>query len=108
MFVQRVTRAIISAAVVICMTIAFTGVVPRALAQAGQVDLNAADAMRQTLQQQVGKRVKLKLSSGQDLEGQLAKVGTQAVALTELTGVEFFDATVRLDEVAAVIVRRGK
>ena len=37
----------------------------------------------------------------------MAKVGTQAVALTELSGMEFFDATIRLDRVAAVIVRRG-
>jgi len=108
MFVQRVTRGICAAAVVVCITIGVAGVVPRALAQTGQVDLNAGEAIRQTLQQQVGKRVKLELASGQNLEGQLAGVGSQAVALTELTGMEFFDATVRLDQVAAVIVRRGK
>ena len=55
-----------------------------------------------------GKRVKVKLLSGQDLDGKVAKVGTQALVLTELSGMEFFDATVRLDQVAAVIVRRGK
>ena len=32
----------------------------------------------------------------------------KAVGLTELSGMELFDATVRLDQVAAVIVRRGK
>jgi hypothetical protein len=30
------------------------------------------------------------------------------VALTELASMEFFDATVRLDQVAAVVVRRAK
>jgi hypothetical protein len=49
----------------------------------------------------------LKLVSGQDLDGQVLKVGNHAVSLTELSGAEFFDATVRLDQVAAVIVRRA-
>lgn len=55
-----------------------------------------------------GKRVKVKLLSGQDLDGKVTKVGTQAVTLSELSGMEFFDATVRLDQVAAVIVRHTK
>ena len=76
-----------------------------ALAEEHQLDLNAPDAIRQALEQQVGKRVKVKLESGQDLEGKVAKVGTHAVQLSELTGMEFFEATVKLDEVAAVIVK---
>ncbi|MFZ1504944.1 MAG: hypothetical protein WAS50_17425, partial [Nitrospira sp.] len=67
--------------------------------------LNSPDVMRQLLEQQVGKRVKIKLLSGQDLDGKVAKVGTQAVLLSELSGMEFFDATLRLDQVAAVVVK---
>lgn len=52
-----------------------------------------------------GKRVKIKLLSGQDLDGKVAKVGTQAVVLSELGGMEFFDATLRLDQIAAVVVK---
>jgi hypothetical protein len=74
-------------------------------AQDNQANLNAADVMRLTLNEQVGKRVRLKLASGQDLEGQVARVGSHGVALTALTGQEFFNATVSLAEVAAVIVR---
>jgi hypothetical protein len=77
------------------------------MAQNSQIDLNAADSMRQAIEQHAGKRVKFKLVSGQDIEGVVAKVGTHAVSLTELTGMEFFDATVRIDQVAAVIVRRA-
>ena len=69
------------------------------------LDLNSPDAIKQALEQQVGKRVKMKLESGQDLEGKVAKVGSHAVQLSELSGMEFFDATVKLDEIAAVIVR---
>jgi len=76
-----------------------------AVAEEHAPDLNSPDVIRQTLELQVGKRVKVKLESGQDLEGKVAKVGSHAVQLTELSGMEFFDATVKLDEVAAVIVK---
>lgn len=72
------------------------------------VELNSPEVVRQLLELQVGKRVKVKLLSGQDLDGKVTKVGTQAVTLSELSGMEFFDATVRLDQVAAVIVRHTK
>lgn len=69
------------------------------------VDLNSPEVMKTALEQQVGKRVKLKLESGQDVEGKVAKVGSYAVQLAELTGMEFFDATVKLEDIAAVIVK---
>jgi len=94
--------------VLLCVLVGEAVTVPLTLAEEPSVDLNSPDAVRQTLEQQQGKRVKVKLVSGQDLDGKVAKVGTQALALTELSGMEFFDATVRLDQVAAVIVRRGK
>jgi hypothetical protein len=84
------------------------GVVPAvSLAEAEEQTqyLNNPDAINHALEQQVGKRVKVKLVSGQDLEGKVAKVGSHAVHLSELSGMEFFDATIRVDQVAAVIVR---
>lgn len=69
------------------------------------VDVNSPDAMKSLLEQHVGKRVKVKLCSGQDVEGKVVKVGSHAVQLTELVGMELFDATVKLNDVAAVIVR---
>jgi primosomal protein N' len=81
------------------------GTVLTVSAEEQALDLNSPDAIKHALEQQVGKRVKVKLESGQDLEGKVAKVGAHAVQLTELGGMEFFDATVKLEEVAAVIVR---
>ena len=69
------------------------------------IDLNSPDAIRQTLAQHTGKRIKLMLISGQDLDGKVAQVGTQTVVISELVGMEFFSATVRVDQVAAVIMR---
>ena len=101
------TRRGRAAVVAICFAIGSAGLVTRTMAQNNQIDLSSADSMRQAIEQQAGKRVKLKLISGQDVEGVVAKIGSQAVSLTELTGMEFFDATVRIDQVAAVIVRRA-
>jgi len=81
------------------------GVVSSVFADEPGVDLNSPEAIRHTLEQQTGKRVKLKLQSGQELEGKISKVGSHVVVVSELVGMEFFDATVRVDQVAAVIVR---
>ena len=96
-------------AVVVTAALLFGGLVlmPRLGAQA-EIDLNTVDAMHRAVAQHVGQRVRLKLVSGQDVEGQVVRVGSNAVALTQLTGMEFFDATVRVDQIAAVIVRRAK
>jgi hypothetical protein len=82
--------------------------VPDVRAQLSQTDLNNQEVMQLALDQQVGKRVRLKLVSGQDIEGQVSRVGRTAVYLTELTGMEFYDATVKVEQIAAVIVRRPR
>jgi hypothetical protein len=92
-------------ALLLCVLGGIGGAVSSALADEPGVDLNSPEAIRHTLEQQTGKRVKLKLQSGQELEGKVSKVGSHVVVVSELSGMEFFDATVRVDQVAAVIVR---
>ena len=76
-----------------------------ARAEQGAETVQNPGTIREALEQQMGKRVKLKLVSGQDLEGKVMEVGSEVVIVNELAGIEFFGATVRLDQVAAVIVR---
>lgn len=103
-----ITRHRASAAVIaLCFVFGTAGLATRTMAQNTQIDLNSPDSMRHAIEQHAGRRVKLKLLSGQDVEGVVSRVGSQAVSLTELTGMEFFDATVRIDQVASVIVRRA-
>jgi hypothetical protein len=64
-----------------------------------------ADAIKVNLERQVGKRVRLRLVSGQDLEGAVVAVGNAAVHVSRLAGMDFFDGVVRLDQIAAVVVR---
>ena len=97
-----------SPAVVLLLTLltAETSIVSSsAFAEEHLLDLNSPDIIKQTLEQQLGKRVKVKLESGQDMEGKVVRVGAHALQLTELASMELFEATIRLDQVAAVIVR---
>lgn len=89
----------------ICAIAGFSSISSTVSAEDQVIDLNSPEAIRHALEQQTGKRVKLKLVSGQDLEGKVSRVGSQAVVVTELSGMEFFDATVRVDQIASVIVR---
>lgn len=61
--------------------------------------------VKAALEQQAGKRTKVQLISGQELEGKVQSVGSEVFVIAELTGMEFFSATVRIDQVAAVITR---
>jgi len=81
------------------------------LAGAAEVtfDLDSPSAMKTNLEKTAGQRVKVRLMTGQELEGVVAKVGATAVHLTNLAGMDFYDAVVRLDHVSAVIIRaRGR
>ena len=64
-----------------------------------------ADPIKVNLEKQVGKRVKLRLISGQDVEGTVVAVGTAGVHVAKLAGMDFFDAVVRLDQIAAVVIK---
>jgi hypothetical protein len=113
---QSLVRAASVVAVAVCLASAGPVLVRTLTAQAQMdpgtpdamrrtLDLGSPDALRRTLEAQAGKRVKVKLLSGQDLDGVVGPIGSYAVTLTELTGLEFYDATIRLDQIAAVIVR---
>jgi hypothetical protein len=73
-------------------------------AQDAPLEVNA-DAIKVNLERQMGKRVRLRLLSGQDVEGTVVAVGTAGVHVGRLVGQDFFDAVVRLDQIAAVVVR---
>jgi len=63
------------------------------------------DSIESVLTDHMGKRVTLKLDSGQDLSGIVKQVTDELTHLSELTGMEFYDAVIVNDEILAVIVR---
>lgn len=52
-----------------------------------------------------GKQIELRLKSGDKISGKIKQVGGTFVQLTALTGQEFYDAVVRLDDISAFVIR---
>jgi hypothetical protein len=73
----------------------------------GKLAFDAADTTKSVLEKQAGQKVELRMKSGEKIAGKVEKVGDKAVHLSAITGQEFFDAVVTLDDVAAVLIRTG-
>lgn len=76
-----------------------------ALVLASSSAFAAGDAIKSALSAQQGKKVTVQLRSGQELTGTVQAVDADTVKLAELSGKEFYDATVRIESVDAVIAR---
>jgi hypothetical protein len=62
-------------------------------------------ALHAALKAQQGKRATVVLTSGTELTGKVSELTQDSVKLAELSGKEFFDAVVDLDQVQAVVFR---
>src|SRR3982074_3325125 len=69
------------------------------------IDLQPNDTIQTVLQRQVGQPVELRMKSGEKLGGKLEKLNEKVAHLTQLTGAEYFDAVVAVENIAAVVVR---
>ena len=76
-----------------------------ASAFAQEVTISGNDTTQSVVTAQKGKRVTLRLRSGQELTGTVREATGRLVVLGGLTGREFFDAVVPLEAVEAVIIR---
>ena len=76
-----------------------------AFAQDVKLEVKSTDTVKSVLERMVGKRVSVVLTSGPELSGIVTSVGDKVVLLSELTGREFFDGVVNIEQIGAVIVR---
>jgi hypothetical protein len=99
------TMRIRSAVVVawVCMACTTIPVIP--VAAQGKFQIESADTIKSVLERQIGKAIRPRLQSGEEVGGTVTKVGDHVVHLSELAGREFFDAVVRIDGISAVILR---
>ncbi len=67
--------------------------------------VTAKDTTQSVVAAHKGKRVTLRLRSGQELSGVVKEASERLVVLAELSGREFFDAAIPLEAIEAVIVR---
>ena len=69
------------------------------------LDPKADDTVKSVLARQVGQTVELRLKNGEKIAGKVEMVGKDLVQLTQLTGAEFYEAVIVMDDVAAVVAR---
>jgi len=75
------------------------------LASGAELKLAATDTVETVLAAQKGKRVTVRLRSGQEATGTVALVSAKLVQLSGVAGKEFFDAVIPLEAIEAVFVR---
>ena len=74
-------------------------------ARAEPLALGNADTLERFLSAQQGKKVTIRLGTGEDLSGTVKAVNGSLVQLSELSGKEFYDAVIAIPHITAVIVR---
>lgn len=78
---------------------------PMTSADEVKLELKAAATMKEVLAEQTGKRVALRLVSGEELEGTVTSVGNSLAHISRLSGKDFYDAVVNIDQVSAVRIK---
>lgn len=89
----------------LCAALLLMGAGALGIPDAAAEEAAAPVSIKAALEAQLGKRAKLRLVSGEELEGKVKSVGAEVLWISELTGMEFYGATVRLDQIAAVVTR---
>ena len=69
-----------------------------------KTQINTAFSVKQTLSSFTGQRVLLKTAAG-DIEGTVVSVGDHIVHIAKLSGKDYYDAVVVIDQIIAVVFR---
>lgn len=75
---------------------------PGVSAEEVKFELKASASMMDILMENTGKRVALRLASGEEIEGTVTMVGNSLVHISKLAGKEFYDAVVSIDKITAI------
>ena len=74
-------------------------------AAAAELKVSPTDTVESVLAAQKGKRVTVRLRSGQEMTGTVALASAKLLQLSAPTGKDFFDAVIPLEAIEAVFVR---
>jgi hypothetical protein len=66
---------------------------------------SSAATVKDVLSENIGKRVIVRMDTGDNLEGTVNKVGDSLVHIFKISGKDFYDAAVRIDKISAVIFK---
>jgi len=97
---MRLSRALAALALAAALSL------PLSAGAQGKLQVQSGDTMKTVLQGQMGQRVSVVLTTGPgEIAGVVTMVGDKVVHLSSLTGREYFDAVIALDQIAAVVIR---
>jgi len=74
-------------------------------AQEVKFELKKDYGIREILTGYVGKRVAVRLDTGEEMEGIVTSIGDHLVHISKLSKRDFYDAMVRIERINAVIIR---
>jgi hypothetical protein len=83
----------------------FAATATTASAEEMKLELKASTTMREVLWENTGKRVALRLASGEEIEGTVTMVGNSLAHISKLAGKEFYDAVVSIEKISAVRIK---
>ena len=86
----------------LCMTVSFSVI---SAAEKGYELKAGAVSIKEVLVENTGKRVILRLESGENLEGTVSRVGDLVVHISKIATRDYYDAVVRIDRISAVIFK---
>lgn len=95
----------VSVSVLMTMLLPLAAAIPSAWAQERGLTLKPAAEMAEILSESTGKRVAIRLSTGEEIEGTVTTVGKSLVHISRLAGKEFYDSVVRIDKISAIRIR---
>lgn len=75
------------------------------LSHADAVSISQGDTLLKQIEAQKGKRITVRLISGEELTGTVRAATKEIIHLGELSGKEFFDALIDANKVSAILVR---
>ena len=83
-----------------CLIFAFN-----AFADEQKYEMQNSDTVRSVLATHAGKEVIVRLTSGGDIQGVVTKVGDNLLHISKISTMSFYDAVVRIDSIAAVLMK---
>jgi F0F1-type ATP synthase delta subunit len=75
------------------------------ISYAEPLSIKPGDTLQKQIEAQKGKKITIRLQSGEELTGTVRATTNELIHLGELSGKEFFDALIDVNKVTALIVR---
>ena len=76
-----------------------------AMADEVKLELKTSTSIKELLAELTGKRVAVRLESGEQIKGTVTMVGNSLAHISKLSGKDLYDAVASIDKVSAVIIK---